>query len=443
MQFNSFLWSRLRRGILDGIALNQVTMLQTSITTKSMSNYRWVILALCAMTPLFVVTLPSMSLPPLFATLSHDLDMSLVETGMIWATGSFMGIFFALIGGTLGDRFGTRATLFVTCLLTGLFGLTRAFAVDFTTLLLTTLAFSIFQAIIPVMVFKVARQWFPPQQLGMASGVISAGFAGGLMLGPLLSTSLILPMLGGWRQVLVFYGGIAIALSLAWLFIHPVERHAGANPPARLSFADSLRHVVRLRNIWILGIGGLGINACFQGFTGYLPTYLKAIGWEDLTADRALAAFFMTSLAAVIPLSILSDRLRLRRGFLIVAALILSVGVGMLSLVEDTQIVLLIAATGLVFDSFMAILNASVLEVKGVGHLYAGTALGFATMVRNLGGAFSPAVGNSLTIFGLNAPFLFWGGMGLFAVLMFAFVLKADKESAPDLDTLEPVRADA
>lgn len=427
-------------GILDESALTQVIMAPTFLAIQPMSSYRWVILALCAMTPLFVVTLPNMSLPPLFDTLSHDLGMSLVETGMIWGTGSFMGIFFALIGGTLGDRFGTRATLFVTCLFTGLFGLTRAFAVDFPTLLLTTLAFSIFQAIIPVMVFKVARQWFPPEQLGMASGVISAGFAGGLMLGPLLSTSLIAPALGGWRPVLVFYGCIAIALSLAWLVIHPVERHSSATPPARLSLADSLRHVVRLRNVWILGIGGLGINACFQGFTGYLPTYLKAIGWEDLTADRALAAFFVTSLAAVIPLSILSDRLRLRRGFLVVAALILSVGVGLLSLVEDTRIVLVIAATGLVFDSFMAILNASVLEVRGVGHLYAGTALGFATMVRNLGGAFSPAVGNSLTIFGLNAPFLFWGGMGLFAVCMFAFVLKPDRDAAPDMEALDAVR---
>lgn len=394
---------------------------------QTRASYRWVMLTLCAMTPLFVVTLPNMSLPPLFATISQDMNMSLVEIGMIWGTGSFMGIFFALIGGTLGDRFGTRTTLFVTCLLTGIFGLTRAFAVDFITLLLTMLAFGAFQAIIPVMLFKVARQWFPPEQLGMASGVISAGFAGGLMLGPLLSTGVILPVMGGWRQVLVFYGGIAIALSLAWLVIHPPTPQSEASRKTRVSFGDSLRYVARLRNVWIIGIGGLGINACFQGFAGYLPTYLKAIGWAALDADRALAAFFAASLAAVIPLSILSDKLRLRRGFLVVAALILSVGIGTLGFIEGSLIVLVIAATGLVFDSFMAILNASVLEAEGVTDLYAGTAIGFATMIRNLGGAFSPAVGNSLTVIGLNVPFFFWGGMGLFAVCMFAFMLKPKK----------------
>jgi MFS family permease len=399
---------------------------------QTSSSYRWVMLALCAITPLFVQTLPNMSLPPMFTTISQDLGLTLVEIGVIWGAVSFTGIFFALIGGTLGDRFGTRVTLFATCLLTGLFGLSRSFAVDFTTLLIAALLFGIFQAIIPVMLFKVAHKWFPPEQLGMASGVISAGFACGLMLGPLLSTSVILPTLGGWRQVLTFYGVIAIVLSVVWLFVHPIEAKPDLSKMPRVSLGESLRHVTRLREVWIIGIGGLGVNACLQGFSGYLPTYLKSIGWADLDADRALSAFFMTSLIAVIPLSILSDRLRLRRGFLIFAASILAVGIGALSVMQGAFLILTLAVTGIIFDGFMAILNASVLEADGVNHLYAGTAIGFGTMIRNLGGAFSPAVGNSLTVFGLNIPFLFWGGMSLFAVFMFAVVLRPKRIAAPE-----------
>jgi hypothetical protein len=59
-------------------------------------------------------------------------------------------------------------------------------------------------------------------------------------------------------------------------------------------------------------------------------------------------------------------------------------------------------------------------------------------MIRNLGGAFSPPVGNSLSGFGLNVPFLFWGGMGLFAAIMFAFVLKPKKKAAPKGALVEP-----
>ncbi len=410
-------------------------MFTNPIASKQTNRYRWVILILCALTPLSVVTLPSMSLPPMFATISQDLGLTLVEVGIIWGIGSFTGIFFALIGGTLGDRFGTRTTLFASCFLAGVFGISRAFATDFTTLLLAALAYGIFQAVIPIMLFKVAHQWFPSEQLGMASGVISAGFAAGLMLGPLLSTSVILPALGGWRQVLVFYGVIAIVVSLLWLVIHPASE-ASSKPST--SFIDSLRHVMGLRELWILGIGGLGINACIQGFSGYLPTYLKAIGWANLDADRALGVFFMASLSAVIPLSILSDKLRLRRGFLIFAAIVLSTGIGLLGVVQGGIIVLVIAATGLVFDSFMAILNTSVLEATGVNPIYAGTVIGFATAIRNLGGTFSPPVGNSLAGIGASVPFLFWSGMGLFAVLMFAFVLKPKKSRIPETPVADP-----
>lgn len=394
------------------------------MTINLQTRNRWVILALCALTATSVITLPSMSLPPLFATISQDLNLSLVQVGAVWGIGAFVGIFFSLIGGTLGDRFGTRATLFAACLLAGVFGLSRGFAVDFVTLLVGSLLLGMLLAIIPVMLFKVIRQWFPPQQLGMASGVVSAGFAGGLMLGPLLSTSVILPALGDWRRVLVFYGGIAIVFGVAWLIVHPAEQRSDDGQTPRISLGQSLAHVMRLRNLWVLGLGGMGVSACFQGFTGYLPTYLKAIGWPELDADRALAAFFVTSLTCVVPLSMLSDRLRQRRWFLVIGSLVLAVGIGSLAFVQGSLILVVVAATGIVFDAFMAISSASVMEVEGVGYVYAGTALGFANMIRNVGGMFSPPLGNSLAAVTVSTPFLFWGGMGLFAVFMFLVLLK-------------------
>ena len=406
-------------------------MIGESLTLdQTKSNFRWVMLALCALTPPCVVTLPNLSLPPMFATISQELDLSLVEVGTVWGVVAFAGIFFAMIGGTLGDRFGTRKTLVTICLFTGLFGLLRGFAVDFNSLLVTSLLYGFAQAIIPLMLFKVIRHWFPTEQLGMASGVISAGFATGLMLGPLLSTSVILPALGGWRQVLLLYGVVSIIFSLLWLFVHPTEQHSAGTRPERLSLGQSLRHVIRLRNLWILAISGLGISACFQGFTGYFPTYLKAIGWADLDADRALAIYFLTSLVGVIPLSILSDRLRIRRGFLVVGALVMGTGIGSLSFVEGGLILLVIGVTGIMFDAFMAIYNASVLEVKGVGYLYAGTAMGLSTMIRNLGSSISPPLGNSLAVYGPSVPFLFWGGMGLFAMAMFAVSVRTRRSKS-------------
>ena len=268
----------------------------------SSSSWRYVILALCVLTPFSVVTLPSLSMPPMFSIISDELGLSLVQIGGVWGMVGFSGIFFAIIGGSIGDRFGARRALFVACLLSGLFGMLRAFSTDFGSLLFTSLLYGFAQGPVPVLIFKAIRQWIPRENLGMASGIVSAGFATGLMLGPLLSTSVILPALGGWRQVLLLYGLIAIVVSLLWLLLHPAGKTAVGDDEHAPGLLAGLRKAARLRSLWLMGLGGLGVGACFSGFTGYLPTYLKSIGWENLDADRALSVFFVTSLIFVVPL---------------------------------------------------------------------------------------------------------------------------------------------
>lgn len=395
-------------------------MLSRVSAPDSSSNWRFVILALCVLTPFGTVTLPNMSLPPMFGVISEELGLSLVEIGGVWGMVGFSGVFFAIIGGAIGDRLGARNMLFLICLFSGVFGLLRALATDFGGLLLTSMLYGFAQGSVPVMVFKAMRQWMPRENLGMASGIISAGFAGGLMLGPLLSTSVILPALGGWRQVLLLYGLLAVVVSLLWLLLHPAGRHAPGEEAGAPALLAGLRAAARIRNLWLMGIGGLGVGACFSGFSGYLPTYLKNVGWAPLDADRALSLFFLASLICVVPVSTLSDRLRIRRGFLVGLALLLGLGVGALGLVAGALVLLVAAITGSSFDSAMALQQASVMEVEGVDNSLSGSALGMVTTIRNLGIAFAPPLGNSLAVLGAGAPFLFWGACGVFAALMFS-----------------------
>lgn len=386
----------------------------------SSSSWRYVILALCVLTPFGIVTMPNLSLPPMFSIISEELGLSLVEVGGVWGMVGFSGVFFAIIGGSIGDRLGARNMLFIICLLSGLFGMLRAVATDFGSLLFISLLYGCAQGSVPVIIFKAIRQWFPRENLGMASGVVSAGFASGLMLGPLLSTSVILPALGGWRQVLVLYGLLAVAISLLWLLLHPAGKHAVGDDDSTTNVIDGLRRVVRLRNLWLMGLGGIGIGACFSGFSGYLPLYLRTIGWAPLDADRALSLFFLASLICVVPLSTLSDRLRIRRGFLVALALLLGIGVGLFGIVAGALILLVALITGASFDSVMALQQVSVMELDGMDNSLSGSALGMFTTIRNLGIAFSPPLGNSLAALGAGAPFLFWGACGVFAALMFS-----------------------
>lgn len=404
-------------------------MLSRVSAPDSSSSWRFVILALCVLTPFGIVTMPNLSLPPMFSIISEELGLSLVEVGGIWGMVGFSGVFFAIIGGSIGDRLGSRNMLFLICLLSGLFGMLRAVATDFGSLLLISLLYGCAQGSVPVIIFKAIRQWFPRKNLGMASGIVSAGFASGLMLGPLLSTSVILPALGGWRQVLVLYGLLAIAISLLWLLLHPAGRRAVGDEEQAPDVIAGLRRVVRLRNLWLMGLGGIGIGACFSGFSGYLPTYLKNVGWAPLDADRALSLFFLASLICVVPVSTLSDRLRIRRGFLVALALLLGIGVGLFGLVAGALILLVAVVTGSSFDSVMAMQQVSVMELEGMDNSLSGSALGMFTTIRNLGIAFAPPLGNSLAIYGAGLPFLFWGACGVFAALVFSIAFSPPRRA--------------
>lgn len=389
-------------------------------TYNTTPAYRWLILALAVLTAVFVVAAPIMALPVLFDEMAAELSLSLVQIGFIWGMLSFTGIFVGLIGGSLGDRFGTKLVLTLACLLTGLTGALRGLSGDFVMLLVTTLLVGLAQPIIPINLHKLCAVWFPSRELGLANGAISSGMALGFLLGSLLSAAFLSPLLNGWRNVLYAYGGLALVVSLLWLLTRaPAASQAGGQRP--ISPLEGLPHVARLRNIWIMAVAILGVGAAVQGYLGYLPLYLRSIGWPAVSADSALATFHGVSLCAAIPITLLSDHLKIRRGFLMLATLLLMAGIGLMSLAQGWLVWVAVALAGLMRDGFMALFMTTVTEIKGVGAAFAGTAIGFVLMFSLAGQVFSPPLGNSLTEISPNLPFLFWAVLALlgFTALLF------------------------
>lgn len=382
-------------------------------------------LATAALTSMLVYAMPILSLPVLFSEIAADLGLNIVQIGIIWGIGSLTGMFVVLIGGTIGDRLGTRKTLITICLLTGILGALRGLSIDFTTLLITTFLLGLVQPAVTVNLHKVAGEWFPRRQLGTATGIVSAGFAMGLMLGSLLAATVFSPVLGGWRNVLYLYGGVAIVIGGLWFVVHPDEnselgqRQLDYRP---ISLRQSLSYMVRLRDLWLIGLGVFFFWACVRGFIGYLPLYLREIGWSGAYADLALAIYYAVSLLAAIPIAVVSDRFHIRRGYLLLAMLMTAIGVSMFTVVDGLLVWAAVIIAGVVFDAFMAIYQATVMEIEGVGGTFAGTALGFAAMLREAGGVWSPPLGNSLTSFGLSVPFAFWGAMALLAMIIFYMI---------------------
>ena len=387
------------------------------------SRYRWYVLGLAALTYTFASAMPRMCMPVLFEEISIDLDLSLVQIGAIWGTEPLAGLTTILVGGLLSDRFGVRKVLSIACFLVGVTGALRGLSSGFTSLAATTFLFGLIGAVVPGNVTKTAGIWFSGQHLGFANGILGVGMAIGFMAAAMLSATVLSPLLGGWRWVLVLYGALSAALSLLWFFtVREPGQVASGDSRERLTLGQTLSRVVRLKSIWLIGLALLGQSSCVSSMLGYLPLYLRERGWSVTGADGTVAAFHGVSMLGAIPLALLSDRLGSRKKVLIPAVLITAISIVLLSAADDQAVWLLVILAGIFRDGVMAILMSMIIEVKGVGGAYAGTAVALVIAISQLGNFIAPPFGNSLARFYPGLPFVFWGALALISLVSLSFV---------------------
>lgn len=383
---------------------------------------RWAIWGLMFASAALASAAPRMSMAVLFAEIARDLDLSLVQVGLIWAAEVLTGIIASVLGGSLSDRYGARASLVVGCVMAGVFSAARGWAPDFTGMLLLSLLAGPFAALIPINLHKAGAQVFPRHQLAIANGGVSVGMAFGFTVGAFTAATYLSPALGGWRNVLILTGSVALMMGLVWMAVPRRTGVASVNAAATgMGMRESILHVWGIRDVRVICLAVFGYGSCVEGLLGYLPLYLRETGWIESRADLAVSVFHLASMAATIPVALWSDRLGNRRLFLVLGSSLLALATLSVPLLPGQSIFAAMFIGGLLRDAFMGIFITRLMESKGVGPAYAGGALGLAMMTMRLGGTQAPPLGNSLVAFGAGMPFYFWA---LFCILPIVFFLR-------------------
>ena len=73
----------------------------TASTIRAETNVRWKILALATVTNAQVAAAPAMAMAVLFDEIATDLQLSLVQVGLVWGIGALPGLVAVLLGGLL------------------------------------------------------------------------------------------------------------------------------------------------------------------------------------------------------------------------------------------------------------------------------------------------------------------------------------------------------
>ena len=386
------------------------------------SKRRWYLLTLASVTGTLVTAMPFACLPVLFAEIERDLSLNHTQVGVIWGAGGLATVFVSLIGGMLGDRFGVKRLMVFACVFIGITGALRGLSGSYATLAATVFLNGLVRAVVPVNTTKGLATWFRGRGLGLASGIMGMGMGIGLTLGSMISATYLSPLLGGWRNVLYFYGAISAAMGIFWAF-SPREEPAAAPTgavPARPPLGGALRKLLRLRGIWLISLTIMLRQGAISGLVGYMPLFLRGRGWSGSSADDSVAIFYLFSALAVIPLCVLSDRIGGRKAIVLAAIGTTVVAVGLMPFVNGAIVWLLMGLTGMFMDSFMALSSTMVLETDGVGLLNSGSAVGIVFTIAPIGSAFAPPIGNSLDRINAGLPFAFWAALAAMSIVTMA-----------------------
>src|SRR5437879_4647808 len=249
-----------------------------------------------------------LAVPPVIATIRDDLHLSATEVGLLGSIAPAMFAIAALVGSLLVQRLGVVAALAGSLALVAAGSALRGLSPNYAVLLLTTVVMSAGVAIMQPIMPTTVRQWLP-DRIGLGTAVYTNGLLVGEILAVLLTTPVILPLVGGsWRLSLVAWSLPIAIIALVVYALAPRTRisHRARSVPPRKWLPDW-----RLGLVWRLGGLFCCINAIYFAANAFVPIYLAGKGRSDLIAG-ALLALNLGQLPASLLLLVVAGRLELR-----------------------------------------------------------------------------------------------------------------------------------
>jgi predicted MFS family arabinose efflux permease len=383
------------------------------------------ILFLSALSIALFIAVPMSSMPVLFKEISQDLSLNSVQIGIIWGVLSFGGIIMSLIGGIVCDRLGYKRSIVILGLLCGFTGAARGLSNGFPSLLLTTLIWGIISSALAPTFTMICSVCASRQRQGFAQGLLVTGGALGLAAGSMISSTVLSPLLGGWRNVFFMFGGVTILVSLYWLIkirIPSGPKHDIGDK--QVSFRKAMSSLLRSKPLWILSISFMAYQGCTMGMQGYIAYFLEDSGWSVLAASGVLSLYCLIGAIFAVPGTLLSDRIGSRKNILYWAFFTAVIGVGLISVMHNGYVWVLIAVAGLFGFVTNALFITMCIEILYKESSYVGTGVGWLLCISNVGRSIAPPIGNSFADISSNIswPFVFWALLGTAGAVVLIFV---------------------
>jgi MFS family permease len=283
-------------------------------------GYRWIVLVafifIAAMTQVLWITFAPVTI--LAVAFYHVSDLMIALLSM-----SFMIVYILLVipAAWVIDTWGFRTAVGIGAALTGVFGLTRGlFGNNFGIVFASQIGIAIGQPFVIGAITKLVACWFPREERGTATGLGTLA----LYLGPLLAM-LLTPALAAayqFRGMLLIYGVAAMAAAAVFLIFARARPPTPVCPPdqeVRALMFDGLKTMLRQRDfVLLLVIFFIGLGM-FNALSTWIEDIIRPRGFLPGQAGTLGGLMLIAGIAGAATLPMLSDRVRRRKPFVLLA----------------------------------------------------------------------------------------------------------------------------
>ena len=289
-------------------------------TSYKVYRYRWIVL-LIFMGVIVVNQLLWITFASITGSAAAFYGVSDLSIGLLSMSFMIVYIIVSIPASWVIDTYGIRVAIGIGAALTGIFGLLRGLlATSYSWVLVAQIGVAIGQPFILNAVTKVAARWFPIQERATASGLGSLAMYLGIVIGLVLTPYLTIR--SGIAGMLVIYGFVSVVAALVFFGL---VRERPPTPPClpgqeeRALMFDGLKQTLRKRDFLLLMLIffiGLGV---FNGVTTWIENIMRPRGFSITQAGLTGGLMIIGGIVGAIIVPTLSDRLRRRVPFIILA----------------------------------------------------------------------------------------------------------------------------
>jgi MFS family permease len=312
-----------------------------------------------------------------------DLGLSETEFGLLFTAPTLAGILVSIPGGMLADRYGIRRVLGTAVVVTTVGCLLRVTATGFEAMFAYNFLMGIGLGVLFALQPQLVGLWFPPRQVGLATGLYMMSMGVGMALG--LATG---PMYPTWQSAFLFPGIAVAVITVLWI-VFGRDRPAGVSAAETqlVGFREGMGRALRSRNMWFVNTAQFLVGVLILAYIGSLPyllTEFKGMVEESASLISALAVVGFTIGTIFWP--VMSEVVGIRNPIFMVTMVLTGISAVLVwFLAPGAGMWALAFFPGFFIAAALTFMMMAPVELQEIGPRYAGNATGILSTTYNLG----------------------------------------------------------